>query len=55
MRREGLGWAYWGGFWVFVGADGLGRGWRFRIGFWDAVNADDIADTDVLEVRKLEI
>jgi len=34
---------------------GLGGGWRFRIDFWDAVNVDDIADTDVLEVRKLEI
>lgn len=35
--------------WDWVGV------WRFRIGFWDAVNADDIADADVLEVRKLEI
>lgn len=27
MRREGLGWTYWGGFWVFVGADGIGWGY----------------------------
>ena len=24
MLREGLGWACWGSFWVFVGADGIG-------------------------------
>ena len=35
-----------------MGADG---GMAFRIVFWDAVNANDIADVDILEVRKLEI
>lgn len=34
---------------------GLGGGMAFYDWFWDAVNADDIANADVLGVRKLEI